>query len=115
MWCSSQGSHLHHAAVHFREVLIRTTAKNKGIGLKEGLHTCNGDSMSEGLGTNTFINNLCNVRDELGNMGEIINEDVLGDDVYSKLVQPDSDTDADFVDDYHSTPWWKNNFHNGIK
>ena len=31
--------------------------------------------MSEGRGPNTFVNELCNFRDDLANMGEIINED----------------------------------------
>ena len=85
MLCSSQDSHFHHVDVHFREVLIRKTAKNKGIAVKEGLDYSNGDSMSERRGPNTFTNELCNFRDELGNMGEIIIEYVLGDDVLTDL------------------------------
>ena len=49
--------------------------EENGIALKEGLHYCNGDFMSEGRGPNTFVNELCNFRDDLANMGEIINED----------------------------------------
>ena len=41
------------------------------------MHYCNGDSMSEGRGPNSFINELCKFWNDLANMGELINENTF--------------------------------------
>ena len=106
--CSSQDSNFRHAAVHFREVLIRKIAKKKASPSRRGCTTamgtpCRKDGAPTRLSTNcasfgttwriwanlstkTRLSTNCAIFGTTWRLwAKIINEDVLGDDVLAGL------------------------------